>query len=283
MGIYDRQYYREETRDGFWAERSMVFNLIFINVGIFLADAIFLDGKLSHWMALETDYFKHPWTVWELVTCGFAHEPHSVWHVGLNMIALYFFGRDVENIYGRNEFLKLYLSLIVLSGLVWLVAEQFSPSPSPGIYGASGAIMGIVLIYVLHYPRRMFYIYGVVPVPVWALASLYLIQDILGATNRADNKDHVAHIAHLAGAAFGYLYYRTRWQLFSWVPKRWSLSALKMRPKLRVHDPGEEPRDLQAQVDEILAKIHREGEASLTRQERDFLEEASRRYQRRKQ
>src|SRR6185295_20138825 len=124
MGIYDRQYYREETRDGFWAERTMVFNLVFLNVGIFLADAIFLDGKLSRWMSLKSDFFSHPWTIWELVTYGFAHDTSSVWHVGGNMLVLFICGRDVENIYGRSEFLKLYLSLVVLSGLVWLGAEQ---------------------------------------------------------------------------------------------------------------------------------------------------------------
>jgi hypothetical protein len=63
------------------------------------------------------------------------------------------------------------------------------------------------------------------------------------------------------------------------------LSDLKpklFRPKLRIHDPDKEAQDLGQQVDAILEKIHREGEASLTKKERKTLEEASRRYQRRR-
>jgi hypothetical protein len=56
-----------------------------------------------------------------------------------------------------------------------------------------------------------------------------------------------------------------------------------MGPKLRVHDPDEASRDLSDQVDAILAKISQQGEASLTRKERRTLEEASKRYQRRRQ
>jgi hypothetical protein len=56
-------------------------------------------------------------------------------------------------------------------------------------------------------------------------------------------------------------------------------------PRLKVHDPAgpddDERNDLERRVDEILAKIHESGEASLTSKERTILEEASRRYKRR--
>ena len=58
---------------------------------------------------------------------------------------------------------------------------------------------------------------------------------------------------------------------------------VSLRPKLRIHDPEEEARDLSKKVDQILEKISQQGEASLTKQERKTLEEASRRYQRRRE
>ena len=91
---------------------------------------------------------------------------------------------------------------------------------------------------------------------------------------------------HLAGACFGFLYYRTGWCLASLIPGKWSFKGLSRRLRgtnLRVHRE-EEPDDAHAEpvsqqrVDEILAKISREGEGSLTSQERRDLEEASRRY-----
>ena len=58
--------------------------------------------------------------------------------------------------------------------------------------------------------------------------------------------------------------------------------ALGRRPKLHIHRVEEdEPGDLNAEVDRILEKIYREGEASLTTKERRTLETASREYQRR--
>jgi ribosome maturation protein Sdo1 len=48
-------------------------------------------------------------------------------------------------------------------------------------------------------------------------------------------------------------------------------------------EPSDDEVDaLSAEVDRILEKIYREGEASLTRKERRFLEQASRQFQRRR-
>jgi hypothetical protein len=85
----------------------------------------------------------------------------------------------------------------------------------------------------------------------------------------------------LAGAAFAVVYYYTGWNLGRWLPSRFSWKALKPRPKLRVHEPDRE-ESFSDQVDRILEKISREGEASLTAQERHLLEDASRRYQQRR-
>ncbi len=102
----------------------------------------------------------------------------------------------------------------------------------------------------------------------------------MGAGHPTDN---VAHVAHLSGVAFGFIYYQTGLNLGRLVPRRLSGNPFRMSPKLRVHDPDEASRDLSDQVDAILAKISQQGEASLTRKERRTLEEASKRYQRRRQ
>ena len=56
------------------------------------------------------------------------------------------------------------------------------------------------------------------------------------------------------------------------------------RSKLQIHRPeNDDTADLNEEVDRILAKIHRQGEASLTRKERRTLETASRQYQKKGQ
>jgi len=281
MGVYDREYYRDDEPRGFvlGGDLSMNTTLILINVVIFLVD-VFTDGAIGNYLALRSNLFTHPWNFWQLVTCGFVHDHRGVQHILFNMFSLWLFGREVEGIYGRRVYLQLYLSLIVLSALVWVTIESIvNPSGRVDLVGASGAVVGIMLVFVLHYPTRTLLIWGVFPMPVWVLAAIQLLQDIHGAITRSGQ---IAFTAHLAGAAFGYLFYRTGWQLGSLIPGRWSLSALKRRPKLKIHDEsGPEPSDaednLSETVDRILAKLHREGEASLTKAERNTLEKESRR------
>lgn len=276
MGIYDRPYYRDEQSGGWLGGRSMVINLIILNAAVYLIDLV-AEGRVSNALSLKSDLLTHPWQAWQLITYGFVHDRQDPFHILLNMYGLWLFGRDVEEVYGRAEFVRIYLVTIILSGLVWVIATG---ADSPSLVGASGGVMGMMILFVLHFPKRMFALFGIVPVPAWALGAMYVAFDVMGVINRTGN---IAHVAHLTGVAFGFAYYRLRWNLGKLVPARLSSSMFRLKPKLRIHDPQEEQRDLNQQVDQILEKISREGEASLTKKERRTLEEASRKYQRRRQ
>ena len=289
MGLYDRNYYREEERGAWLGSRTLVVNLILVNAALYVADLLF-DHRLSDAFGLHSNLLEKPWHFYQLLTYGFFHDPHDLTHILFNMFFLWMFGTDVESIYGRGEFLRIYLVSIVVAGLAWVIftaAASQVPAEALGIIGsgpplvgASGGIMALMAIFVLHFPRRIFYIWGILPLPAWAVGGLYLLADLLGL---ADGTDHVAHIAHLGGAAFGAVYFQSGINLGRFVPNRLSSSMFRFRPKLRIHDPEEDARDLSQKVDQILEKISQHGEASLTRQERRTLEEASRRYQRRRQ
>jgi membrane associated rhomboid family serine protease len=288
MGIYDRPYLRDEERSSGWSSgRSMVVNLIIINAAIWLAGAIFKQQQLNQWMALDSDLLRKPWQCWQLVTYGFAHA--DIWHILFNMFFLWLFGSELEGIYGRAEFLRIYLVAIVFAGLIWVLVTMATSEQVRPMIGASGGVMALMILYVLHFPRRMFYIWGVVPMPAWALGTMYVLFDVLGFVHSAGGQEpgggpQVANIAHLGGALFGFIYFRSKMNLGRFVPRRLAdLKAPIFRPKLRIHDPDKEARDLGRQVDAILEKISREGESSLTKKERKTLEEASRRYQQRRQ
>ena len=278
MGIYDRNYYQEERR-GLWPNgRSMVVNLILFNVAVWVADLI-SGGEISKFLGLKSDLVQKPWQFWQVLTYGFMHDPNDLRHILFNMFGLWLFGTDLEAIYGRAEFLRIYLSTIVFAGLVWVGVSAASGTQGV-LIGASGGVMGLMILFVLHFPRRMFYIWGIIPLPAWGLGAMYVFFDVIGA---ARNVDNVAHVAHLSGVAFGFIYYRSGWNLGRMVPRRFSTDIFRWRPKLKIHDPETEARDLNQQVDLILAKITTSGEASLTKKERQTLEKASRRYQDRRQ
>jgi len=79
---------------------------------------------------------------WQVVTSGFTHV--AVWHIGFNMLALWFLGPQLEAVFGRIRFLALYLvSLLTGSAVVlWASPEfQLTMGASGAIYGLFGALL----------------------------------------------------------------------------------------------------------------------------------------------
>lgn len=281
MGIYDRAYYRDEPRSGLLGSRSMVTNLVLLNVAIFLVDYF---GRTSDSFHLQEALALDPtklWQVWRFVTYGFAHESGLIMHVGFNMFGLWMFGREMEDTYGKAEFLRFYLTAIVLAGLIWLGLEFVKPADlRMPLVGASGGVTAVVLLWVLNFPKRTILFNFFIPMPAWLMGALFIFIGIVGAT---DSRSTTAHSAHLTGAAFAFLYHHNRWNLGKWLPSGGGRFRFRWRPHLKLHNPVDQEKTLSQQVDRILQKLHNEGEASLTRKERSTLEEASRRYQQRRE
>ncbi|MCE5268097.1 MAG: rhomboid family intramembrane serine protease [Planctomycetaceae bacterium] len=295
MGLYDRPYYRQSQRPGFssFGGRSVVVTLIAINVAVWLVDAIMFDGHLSDYMGVHVmprdlgagvarDTLTHPWLWWQFLTAGFAHSPTNFQHILFNMIALFFFGRPVEQVYGSKEYIRVYLATVVFASIVWTLANKISGTQGAVMYGASGAIAGTVILFALNFPRATVLLFFVIPMPAWLAGVLFVGLDMLGAFG-VRSGENIAFSAHLAGAAFAFLYYEQRWDLTRLSSGlHWPKLGGWRKPKLHVHRPDDtEPSDLSQEVDRILEKISRQGEASLTPKERKTLEAASRRYQER--
>lgn len=280
MGIYDREYSQPEGGFSLGGERMMVTNIILLTVGVYIAQLI-VDSPLTNFLALDSNLFstetlQRPWRILTLVTYGFVHARSDLLHILFNMFVLWFFGRDVELHYGRRKFLAIYLTTIVFAGLVWAISEQFAGQQFSQVVGASGGVVGIMLLFVLHWPHRIIYIWGIIPAPVWIIALIYLIGDVMGAVNRSGN---VAYTAHLAGAAYAWVFYKTGWSFDSLTPSRLPSWKSLRKPKLKLHDPEDFEDTMSQEVDEILKKIQEQGQDSLTAKERRTLERASRRYQ----
>ncbi len=300
MGIYDREYYRDEP-GGFHLRKpgTIIGWIILINVIVYLADGFMTTEKVHTFegvavsvpshpvndaLALHASDLARPWLWWRLLTYGFAHDSYpAIGHILFNMLGLFFLGPPIEQRYGKREFLRLYLALIVFSGLIWAsVALLRGVPPQVGVVGASGAVVGVVLLFALNYPRQTVYLYMLFPVPAWVIGVVIVLADLYGALNPARGM-HIAVEAHLAGAALAILYWRFGWN-FTRLTDKLALGKLfERRPRLKVHRPDDAPGDQDAaagdEIDRILEKIHREGEASLTRRERRTLQDASRRFQ----
>jgi membrane associated rhomboid family serine protease len=290
VGIYDRDYYRQEQPGlRLAAPRSAVAVLILVNIAVFIAEILFRkEGPLSrqelaYYLSANVGTLTDPRYWWQFLTYGFVHDPRSWGHIFGNMLVLWFLGRDVEEWYGKREFVLLYLALLVFGSVVWAGVNKLDPKVDPGtpLLGASGAVTGVVILYALLFPRRMLLLMFVLPMPAWVLGIVVVLWDIWGAMGRGD--PNIAYAVHLAGAALAFVYYQQQWNFSRLLGGRFHWPRLLSRPRLRVHQPDDADAASEQEVDRILEKIHREGESHLTRKERRVLENASRQYQRRRQ
>jgi membrane associated rhomboid family serine protease len=86
---------------------------------------------------------------YRVLTSAFLHEQY--WHIGFNMLSLWWIGAPLERLLGRTRYLALYLvSALGGSALVLLIA------PDALTLGASGAIFGLFGATAV-YMRRMRY------------------------------------------------------------------------------------------------------------------------------
>lgn len=298
MGVYDREYYRNEGPSFLGAlERGQVCKwLIIINIGVFVLQLL-LDrpaggAPISNWFALSAqDVLKGE--VWRLLTYAFLHSPTSLWHILFNVLLLWWFGSEIEELYGSREFLAFYLLSAIVGGLAYVGWELTQPFMGPGAIGASGAVTATMVLFCFHYPHRKILLFFVLPVPVWLLVVFMVATDAFSLLGNIET--HVAVACHLGGALFGFLYYRYQWRLLDlWSGFR-GFARRTSQPRLRIY--REEPEmsampamtaasgsdeQLEAKLDVVLEKVARSGKESLTETEREILLRASELYKRRR-
>ena len=290
MGLENRDYLRESTaRSAFRLSAGAICKWIIIaNVAVFLLQNLSLS--VQNWLELDPALVVRG-QVWRLVTYSFCHASNDLLHILFNMLFVWWFGKALETMFGSREFLLFYLTAAIAAGLCFIGLQLFLGDLIPAI-GASGAVMAIVMVYAMYYPRHQIYLMGILPLEIRWLVVLYVIFDGLPVLNSLAGhmgSDGIAHAAHLGGLAFGFLYKRhnlrleriigrVHWPRFDRVAGR--------RQNIRIYRPKDEetsstPSNLDDQVDRILAKIHTQGEASLTNEERELLKRASRKYRNR--
>ncbi len=174
-----------------------------------------LDRFLTVWGAVPNNIlfalahpFQAPLTIWAtLVTSQFLH---AGWlHIIGNMLFLWVFGDNVEDVLGHFGYLIFYL----LSGVAAALAQAIvtGPSPIPAI-GASGAIAGVLGAYVLLYPFArisilfpIFILFTTIQVPAiivigwWFLQQFFYGIGVLSSTAA----DSIAFWAHIGGFIAG--------------------------------------------------------------------------------
>jgi hypothetical protein len=138
---------------------------------------------------------------------------HASWeHILGNMLFLWIFGNNVEDVLGHIPFLIWYLAAGVFAmasqTAVTLAFAGPGAASVPNI-GASGAIAGVLGAYFVLFPRSrvltfIFFIIREIPA-VWFLGIWFLLQTYTGGLSllHPQTGGGVAFFAHIGGFAFG--------------------------------------------------------------------------------
>jgi len=266
MAYQDRDWYRRASYGAPASTTPVVKALIIANIAVFVAQVIgvaFFRFPLTHYLGLVPALLLRGW-LWQLFTYMFLHDVGGIFHIIFNMLFLYWFGRELELIHGRRWFLCFYLAAGVVAGLTYCAFTRFILSP---VVGASGAVMAVLVVYTLYYPNQTILFFLIVPMKLKHFTLIIIGIDLYYSMLYVSNG--VANVAHLGGAAFGFLVVKAGPALEAY----WQSLAERRERRVGMS------RELERQrVDELLDKINREGMKKLTRRERRFLMEASKRY-----
>ncbi len=149
--------------------------------------------------------------IWQFFTYMFVHDRGNLGHLLFNMLALFFFGRQIERELGSWEFLLFYLSTGVISGLISFFIYLFSGQILSLLVGASGAVFGVVLLFATMHPETRIYVFFMIPMSAGLFIVFHVGYELfMELTNRGSR---VSHITHLAGFAWAYAFIYIRYRI----------------------------------------------------------------------
>ncbi len=229
-----------------------------------------------------------------LFTSGFLHVSWT--HLLFNMLSLSFFSKELEMHLGLTGFALVYFAGLLGGSMLSLYIHR-----NHGDYnavGASGAVCGIVFASIALFPTMEIKFFMIpVALPGWLYGIGYVIFSIYGIRSQ---KDNIGHDAHLGGAMIGMLMALVL-RPVAFVENYLVICAIAIpgivfiyliaaKPYLLfINGPlyreksyadvdykyNEDKVSRQKELDRLLDKINQKGMASLSKKERQKLEEYS--------
>lgn len=170
---------------------------------------------------IESHFF-----IWQFFTYMFLHGG-GVFHILFNMLLLWMFGSELEQLWQKKFFLKYYFICGLGSAIVYFLCIQVYQffggnelvSHIP-VVGASGAIFGLLLAYGLIFGERMVLFMFIFPMKAKHFTMLVAAVEVLSVLS-AGFGSPVANLAHLGGLLSGFLFFKLNATFEKNVIKKW--------------------------------------------------------------
>jgi len=216
------------------------------------AEALLQSFQFSSRAVLEN------YALWQFVTYAFVHPPQILFLLEIYLLVV--FGREIESFLGRNAFLQLYATLLLLPPLVLTVAGL---AGFPSIYMGSSALnFGVFIAFATLYPTAQIFFSIQARWMALALFAISALQCLAYSM-------HTSLLVLLLDSAAAFVAIKI-------LNGDWAFELPRRRSHLRVVKQEDESARAvpPASIDAILEKISRSGMGSLTSKERSMLEKA---------
>lgn len=183
----------------------ITYTLIALNLLFFFVELGASDAFIERWAFVPNRFLANP--SGDFLTIFTAMFMHAGWlHILSNMLYLWIFGDNVEDLLGHINFLFFYLICGVVATFAQLAFSVGSNVPN---LGASGAIAGVLGAYLLLFPRqRVNVLLGliVIPMPALLVIGLWFVLQLwsgIGTVASTAQTGGVAYMAHIGGFTAG--------------------------------------------------------------------------------
>lgn len=256
-------------------KRNVLTILIVANLSLFLLINIskhILNIDLAPYLALTLNLNEFVFKFWTIFTYMFSHQ--DLGHVFYNLLLLYFSAQTFLNFLSEKKLLYVYIMSGLFGGLILLVLSAIFPTVFSGayLYGASAAVIGIVMALAAYIPNLPVSLFGLIDMRYKYYALLvFVLFSIVDFTINTGGK-----ISHFGGAAFGLLYGYllkngkdlSEFNLFKSQPKH---SKMKVVHTDYSSKSSTTVAENQKTIDELLDKISKNGYDNLTKEEKELL------------
>jgi membrane associated rhomboid family serine protease len=168
-----------------------------ITTGVDLAGPQIIRDSLSGQSA-QVPHYATPLPVYfNFISSMFMHG--SIMHIFGNMLFLWVFGDNLENLLGHIRFAAFYITCGIAAAIAQIVMDTDSIIP---MLGASGAISGVLGGYILLFPQRRVraIIFNfLTEVPAFIAVGIWIVYQLIAGYLTPAGTGGVAYAAHIGG------------------------------------------------------------------------------------
>ena len=280
MGIYDREYYQEDSSQqglfGSIRQWPWSYRLIAFFVVIFFLDHLIPSssrgggmggpGVIAEWCVYDPiSTFSHG-QIWRILTSVIIElEPFQLL---LSMVALYFFGPMMEGMLGRPKFLIYFLLCHIGGVIAGTVLSQVFFGSWPFFFGTGGGLIGLIIAAGIIVPQQPVLLI-VIPMTMYWLAVVSVVIDAAFAIS-----GNPLAICYLGAAFTGFVLTKTRRVSLDWIDRYSWRTSVGRRGSFPTTIPFSKigsafsPKPVsEEELDRLLDKVHAHGIESLTTRE----------------